>query len=123
VPAVLVSVMLAPWVRCASLTLLRTRSQPGGDPRCGSTLPGGYSRGAGGRVAGMGISEVAVVGLGTMGAGIAEVLARGGLRVTAIEADPPALIRSMGILDGSLARAVARGRLTGPEQAGVFGRI
>ncbi len=71
----------------------------------------------------MGISEAAVVGLGTMGAGIAEVLARGGLRVTAIEADPPALIRSMGILDGSLARAVARGKLTGPEQAEIFGRI
>ena len=70
-----------------------------------------------GNVAGMEIREVAVIGLGTMGAGIAEVLARGGLRVTAIEIDPPALSRGMSILDGSLTRAVARGKLAGTEQA------
>jgi 3-hydroxybutyryl-CoA dehydrogenase len=66
---------------------------------------------------------VAVIGLGTMGAGIAEVLARGGLRVTAIEIDPPTLARGMAGLDGSLAKAVARGKLTGTEQAEIFGRI
>ncbi len=71
----------------------------------------------------MEIREVAVIGLGTMGAGIAEVLARGGLRVTAIEVDPPALSRGMSILDGSLTRAVARGKLAGTEQAEIFGRI
>jgi 3-hydroxybutyryl-CoA dehydrogenase len=86
-------------------------------------LPGEDDSGAGGNVAAMEISEVAVVGLGTMGAGIAEVLARGGLRVTAIEADPPALIRGMQNLDRSLARAVTRGKLTAPEQAEIFGRI
>jgi 3-hydroxybutyryl-CoA dehydrogenase len=71
----------------------------------------------------MEIREAAVIGLGTMGAGIAEVLARGGLPVTAIEADPAALGRGLGILEASLARAVAWGRLTGSEQAEILGRI
>jgi 3-hydroxybutyryl-CoA dehydrogenase len=35
----------------------------------------------------MEIREVAVIGLGTMGAGIAEVFARAGLAVTAIDMD------------------------------------
>ena len=64
----------------------------------------------------MEIREVAVIGLGTMGAGIAEVFARGGLRVTAIEADPPALARGMEVLDSSLTRSVARGRLTAAHE-------
>ena len=37
------------------------------------------------------ITTVAVVGLGTMGAGIAEVMARNGLDVVAVEADPAAV--------------------------------
>lgn len=88
-----------------------------------SALPGEDENRANCNVAGMEVSEVAIIGLGTMGAGIAEVCARAGLRVTAIEVDPPALTRGMGILDGSLAKAVARGKLTGPEQAEIFGRI
>jgi 3-hydroxybutyryl-CoA dehydrogenase len=76
-----------------------------------------------GNVAGMEIREVAVIGIGTMGAGIAEVLARGGLQVVAIEADAAALARGMAILDRSLARAVARGKLTGQEQADIAGRV
>ena len=67
--------------------------------------------------------EVAVVGLGTMGAGIAEVFARAGLQVVAIEADPAALSRGIKILDASLARAVSRGRLTSQEQADIRGRV
>ena len=64
-----------------------------------------------------------MIGLGTMGAGIAEVLARGGLPVTAVEADAGALARGMGIIDGSLSRAVARGRMTEQDRAAVAGRI
>jgi 3-hydroxybutyryl-CoA dehydrogenase len=71
----------------------------------------------------MDIREVAVIGLGTMGAGIAEVFARGGLGVTVVEANPDALTRGMATLDGSLARAVARGKLTQAQQADIFGRI
>jgi 3-hydroxybutyryl-CoA dehydrogenase len=71
----------------------------------------------------MEIREVAVVGLGTMGAGIAEVFARAGLRVVAIEADSEALDRGMSLLDKSLSRAVQRGRLSSAEQAEVLGRV
>jgi 3-hydroxybutyryl-CoA dehydrogenase len=66
---------------------------------------------------------VAVVGLGTMGAGLAEVFARAGLQVVAIEADPAALDRGLAILDASLARAVSRGRLDASEQAAIRGRV
>jgi 3-hydroxybutyryl-CoA dehydrogenase len=71
----------------------------------------------------MDVRAVGVVGLGTMGAGIAEVFARAGLRVTAVEADPGALARGMAILDGSLRKAVARGRLTKDEYAEIAGRV
>lgn len=71
----------------------------------------------------MEIREVAVVGLGTMGAGIAEVFARNGFAVTAIEVNPEALSRGLATLDASLARAVSRGKLTAGEHKVIFGRI
>jgi 3-hydroxybutyryl-CoA dehydrogenase len=71
----------------------------------------------------MEIREVAVVGLGTMGAGIAEVFARAGTGVVAIEVDQDALRRGLDILEASLAKAVNRGRLTEDEQARIRGRI
>ena len=69
------------------------------------------------------IREVAVIGLGTMGAGIAEVFARAGIDVVAIEVDPAALDRGIGILDASLSRAVTRGKLTAAEQAQIRSRV
>jgi len=71
----------------------------------------------------MEIREVAVIGLGTMGAGIAEVFARAGIGVVAIEVDAAALSRGVGILDASLSRAVTRGRLTAAEQAEIRSRV
>jgi 3-hydroxybutyryl-CoA dehydrogenase len=71
----------------------------------------------------MEIRAVGIIGLGTMGAGIAEVFARGGLTVTAVEADPEALARGMAAVDGSLARAVSKGRLTQDEHDQIIGRI
>ena len=71
----------------------------------------------------MDIREVGVVGLGTMGAGIAEVFARGGLAVTAVEADEGALARGLSVLDGSLDRAVSRGRLTADERTEIRDRV
>jgi 3-hydroxybutyryl-CoA dehydrogenase len=71
----------------------------------------------------MEIREVAVIGLGTMGAGIAEVFARAGIGVVAIEVDAAALSRGVGILEASLSRAVTRGRLTAAEQAQIRSRV
>jgi 3-hydroxybutyryl-CoA dehydrogenase len=71
----------------------------------------------------MDIREVAVIGLGTMGAGISEVFARAGIGVVAIEADPQALSRGLGFLDASLSKAVSRGKLTASEQAQIRARV
>jgi len=71
----------------------------------------------------MEIREVAVVGLGTMGAGIAEVFARAGLGVTAIEADAEAMRRGLSTLDASLSRAVSRGKLDAREQSEIRARV
>jgi 3-hydroxybutyryl-CoA dehydrogenase len=68
-------------------------------------------------------SKVGVVGLGTMGAGIAEVFARSGLSVVAVEKDDDALALGRGHVEHSTARAVARGKLSEAEQAELVGRI
>jgi 3-hydroxybutyryl-CoA dehydrogenase len=67
--------------------------------------------------------KVGVVGLGTMGAGIAEVFARNGLAVVAVEVDEAALERGRGHVDGSTGRAVARGKLSEAEQQALLERI
>jgi 3-hydroxybutyryl-CoA dehydrogenase len=68
-------------------------------------------------------STVGVVGLGTMGAGIAEVFARAGLTVIAVEAGAAAVERGRQHVTGSSDRAVARGKLTPDEAAGLHARI
>ncbi|WP_256388013.1 3-hydroxyacyl-CoA dehydrogenase family protein [Allokutzneria sp. NRRL B-24872] len=69
------------------------------------------------------IDTVGVVGLGTMGAGIAEVLARTGLRVVAVELDEDAVLRGRAHLEHSTARAVSRDKLSSGDQSELFGRI
>ncbi|MCW2503123.1 MAG: 3-hydroxybutyryl-CoA dehydrogenase [Actinomycetia bacterium] len=69
------------------------------------------------------ISTVGVVGLGTMGAGIAEVFAKAGLSVIAVEEDAAAVERGRGHVSGSLGRAVKRGKLTEDEAESLHGRI
>ena len=50
-----------------------------------------------------------------MGSGIAEVLARAGLSVVGVEVDETALARGRTHIENSMARAVARGKLTDEE--------
>ncbi|EYT83007.1 3-hydroxybutyryl-CoA dehydrogenase [Streptomyces sp. Tu 6176] len=69
------------------------------------------------------LKTVAVVGLGTMGTGITEVLARAGREVVGIDIDEAATARSVAALESSTARAVARGRLTEQERADVLARV
>jgi len=69
------------------------------------------------------ISTVGVVGLGTMGAGIVEVFARGGLTVIGVESTQEYAERGRGILQASTDRAVARGKLDEAGQAEILGRI
>jgi len=67
--------------------------------------------------------KIGVVGLGTMGAGIAEVLARNGLSVIAVDRDEASLARGRGHLEHSTGRAVLRGKLAASDQAELLGRI
>jgi len=69
------------------------------------------------------ISTVGVVGLGTMGAGIAEVFARGGVEVVAVEVDERLLEAGRGRVGKSLQRAVDRGRLDTAEHEQIVGRF
>ena len=69
------------------------------------------------------IATVGVVGLGTMGAGIAEVMARNGLRVIAVEVGDAALNRGRAHVAHSTRRAVGRGKLTADEAAALIDRI
>ena len=69
------------------------------------------------------LNEVGVVGLGTMGAGITEVLARAGLSVTAVETGDEALARGRGHIEQSTDRAVARGKLDPADRDAIFERI
>jgi 3-hydroxybutyryl-CoA dehydrogenase len=62
------------------------------------------------------ISSVGVVGLGTMGAGIAEVISRHGFTVIAVEASADALERGRATIESSTARAVAREKMTEDER-------
>ncbi|WP_256726390.1 3-hydroxyacyl-CoA dehydrogenase NAD-binding domain-containing protein, partial [Streptomyces acidiscabies] len=54
------------------------------------------------------LRTVAVVGLGTMGTGIAEVLAKAGRRVIGIDISAAQAARCVAALETSTARAVAR---------------
>ena len=66
---------------------------------------------------------IGIVGLGTMGAGIAEVFAREGYAVVGVEQNEESLARGRQHLENSTGRAVARGKMTEAEQAELLARI
>jgi len=66
---------------------------------------------------------VGVIGLGTMGAGIAEVFARNGFSVIGVEQNDDALQRGREHLEHSTGRAVKREKMTEAEQAELLGKI
>jgi 3-hydroxybutyryl-CoA dehydrogenase len=68
-------------------------------------------------------TTIGVIGLGTMGAGIAEVFARTGYAVVGVEINDETLARGRQHLDHSTARAVARGKVSEEERDALLGRI
>src|SRR4051794_14305036 len=66
---------------------------------------------------------VAVVGLGTMGTGIAEVMARSGREVIGIDVHDAAVRTAQAAIEHSTRRAVEREKLTEQERADVLARF
>lgn len=71
----------------------------------------------------MPLHTVAVVGLGTMGTGIAEVLACAGHEVIGIDASDVAARQAVAALAASTARAVRRGRITEQDRLDALARF
>lgn len=69
------------------------------------------------------LATVAVVGLGTMGTGIAEILTRAGREVIGIDIDGAAARRAVAALEASTARAVRRERVTERERQDALARF
>src|SRR5262245_38617975 len=69
------------------------------------------------------LTTIGVIGLGTMGAGIAEVFARNGFGVVGVEVNDEGVDRGRQHLEHSTGRAVRRGKLSEEEQAELLGRI
>ena len=71
----------------------------------------------------MTIERVGVIGGGLMGSGIAEVCARAGSHVVVHEIDAGAAEAALKRIDGSLSRAVDRGKMDPDERDAVLERI
>ena len=69
------------------------------------------------------LSTIAVVGLGTMGTGIAEILAVAGREVIGIDISDAASRQAVAALEASTARGVERGRLTEEERRTALARF
>src|SRR5215216_4789544 len=67
--------------------------------------------------------DIAVVGAGTMGAGIAESAALAGLSAVMLDIREDALDRGRGTIERDLERRVKRGRLSEDERREVLGRV
>ena len=65
----------------------------------------------------MGISSVAVIGAGTMGAGIAQVCAQAGWHTNLYDAFPEGLERGMNTIDAFWDKGIARGKTTAEQKA------
>ncbi|WP_336047987.1 3-hydroxyacyl-CoA dehydrogenase family protein [Streptomyces sp. CA2R101] len=69
------------------------------------------------------LSTIAVIGLGTMGTGIAEVLTRAGREVIGIDTDEAAARHAVTALEAATARAVRRERITERERQDILARF
>lgn len=69
------------------------------------------------------MKQVAVIGAGTMGNGIAHVFAQGGWSVTLIDAVPTALERALSTIRSNLERQVKKGSIAADAVGPILGRI
>ncbi|HPQ97532.1 MAG TPA: 3-hydroxyacyl-CoA dehydrogenase NAD-binding domain-containing protein, partial [Thiolinea sp.] len=66
---------------------------------------------------------VAVIGAGTMGAGVAQVAAAAGHPVLLFDAEAGAAQKGLDQIDAGLEKQVARGRMPADERIALLGRI
>jgi 3-hydroxybutyryl-CoA dehydrogenase len=69
------------------------------------------------------VSQIAVIGSGTMGNGIAHVFAQHGHAVALIDVSQAALDKALGIIKGNLDRQVKKGTIAPEAPAEILGRI
>jgi len=69
------------------------------------------------------IRKVGIVGCGTMGSGIAEIVARHGLDVAYVEVDAEAVERGRARIEDALYRQLSRGKLDEAERDAILSRI
>ncbi|WP_129305742.1 3-hydroxyacyl-CoA dehydrogenase family protein [Streptomyces sp. L2] len=69
------------------------------------------------------LKTIAVVGLGTMGTGITEVLATAGREVIGVDLSEARTAAAVAALEAATAHSVERGRLTGEERADALARV
>ena len=67
--------------------------------------------------------HVGVIGAGTMGNGIAQISAVAGLQVSMVDISDEAVQRGIKTVSGSLARLVAKDKLSEADSAAALGRI
>ncbi|WP_345236291.1 3-hydroxybutyryl-CoA dehydrogenase [Hymenobacter saemangeumensis] len=67
--------------------------------------------------------NIAVIGSGTMGNGIAHVFAQHGFSVSLIDISQPALDRALGTITKNLDRQVAKGSLSDDDKTATLGRL
>jgi 3-hydroxybutyryl-CoA dehydrogenase len=71
----------------------------------------------------MGFDTAAVVGAGTMGNGIAQVMATSGRKVVLVDVDPSALERAVGTIGKSLGKLEEKGKVEPGTKDAALGRI
>ena len=65
------------------------------------------------------MKHIGVVGCGLMGSGIAQVCAQSGYQTTVVEANEDLLAKGLARIDKTLEKAVAKGKMTDEQMAGV----
>ena len=68
-------------------------------------------------------SSIGVIGMGTMGAGIAEVLARHGITVVGVDVDEETAAARFAAIEQSTARAVSGGKMSDVERTELLARV
>ncbi|MFZ1414382.1 MAG: 3-hydroxyacyl-CoA dehydrogenase family protein [Defluviicoccus sp.] len=71
----------------------------------------------------MEINKVGIIGVGTMGLGIAQVCAQGGYPVVAVKATPGSWEKAKKSLENSLNRGVERGKMKAEERDAIVSRV